>query len=311
MEADPLPVRLSATEVVVDGSRGPLPVASAYAVVVDESGLTLSGGEPVAAWQIPHSATSGVTMARRGAAIEVGAWVAGGHVRLTIPEHRLVGGSAEDLGALLGVTPSSREPAVTPPRPRQRRSGWLVVGLGALLVVIGAVIVIAAVSGGSTSSSAAVSPADHAATAARNLVVTDLPAGWGEDSPSTAPLAGLLGTGTSSQATTGEKAVTKKVITAYQSCMGITSTADRVFGAAGVTPALQLSSSPVGTISGSTYLEAGTSTQRYASVQSVRADLVQLRSPRFSTCFAEAIGRLSMNAGLPENATPALSLIHI
>ena len=298
-------VQLHATGVLVAGATGPLVRAESYELTVDASGVTLSGGEPVAAWQIPFTAMTNTTVHRSGDIVVMGAWVAGSYVTFSIPEAQLTGGSAQDLEVLV-ATAAGRAPLMLRKEPKSSRKKWW--GFGIVGVVILAIVVVSLVVTTRSQNTAKPTAAQRAATASRNLALSDLPASWGIDDPTTAPLAGLLETGSSTKPTPAEKAMQRAIVSAYQACMGVSNEKDRVFGAAGVTPPIQISSSPIGYLDGSTYLEVGTSTQRYVSSQSVQADLVQLRSEKFPQCFAEAIGRMSSASTTTQNPTPTLEV---
>ncbi len=293
--------RFAASGVTLEGGRGPLPAGGGYDLLVDAAGLSLSGGTPVAAWQIPHQAMAGTTLERRGRELVLGTWVSGSHLRLLLDPVRLEGGSPEELEGLLAGF-EGRTPRRVSGR---RRTGWLVAGLGAVLLAVALILVLVFSSGDPAPSATTISGAARTETQTRNLVVVDLPSGWSEDATSTAPLAGLMGITTSHSSTPSaeDKAATKAVVARYESCMGTTDSTDRVFGTAGVKPALQLPSAPFGQIGNGVFLEVGTTTQRYASEDQVRADLVQLRSKKFAPCFAAALGRLAAGHGMDTAVT--------
>jgi hypothetical protein len=257
---------------------------------LDESTLSFVGGEPPTAWQLPFSALAGSSVARRGTSIELAGWIAGSYGEFSIPVDGIEGGTAEELFERL-----ARGTGTEPVRRPRRRAVWLLVALSALGIAAALVIVLVGSSSSSSSSSASATAAGRSATESRGLVLGDLPPGWGIDNPSTAPLGGLLSNGGGSS-TKAEKAAYRTVVGEYQTCMGVTDAADRVFGRAGVTPLLQVSSKPIAALASNAYLEAGTVTQRYASPADVAKDLAQLRSPKFPGCFSEALGRLIMES---------------
>ena len=287
------PLRFAASGVTLEGGRSPLPEGGGYDLIIDEVGLSLSGGSPVAAWQIPHQAMGGSTLERRSLHLVLGTWVSGAHLRLVFDGARLQGGSAEELEALLAGF-DGRAPRGMGPK---RRLGRLVGGSGAVLLAIALVLTLVFASSGSTATPTTMSGAERAATEARNLIVVDLPSGWSTDSTNSAPLAGLMGINAgSSPPTADDKAASKAIVAKYEACMGTTDATDRVFGHGGVKPALQLPSSPIGLVAHGSFYEVGTTTQRYASSSQVSDDLAQLRSKKFPACFAAALGRLASGA---------------
>lgn len=160
----------------------------------------------------------------------------------------------------------------------------------------------------SSSSKHPLSPSERRATETKNLVLADLPPGWQRDDPSLAPLGGFLSSGSSGKQSASEKHASNVVVGEFQSCMGLTNAQDRTFGAAGVKPAYEVAGSPLGFSSTDQELEVGSATQRYASNANVAADLVQLRSPKFPSCFAEALGRLVEIGADPSLATADLAV---
>jgi len=290
---------LRAGGVSLEGFRGPLPAAVSLELRLDASAMTLSGGEPPVVWQVPATATQGLTVKRHADRLEVAGWIAGGYSVLTIP----FGGAASDpdemlrcLGAF-GARVGSR-------RGSRRRWLWLV-AVVLLATVLGVVLVSLATSSPSSSKHTLTS-AERQATEAKNLVLSDLPSGWQRDDPSSAPLGGFLSTGSSGKQTASEKHASDVVVSEFQSCMGLSNAQDRTFGAAGVKPAYEVAGSPLGLFTTDQELEVGSATQRYASNADVAADLVQLRSPKFPSCFAEALGRLVEIGADPSLATADL-----
>lgn len=288
-------------DVTLEGGRGPLPAGPGYHLIVDDAGMSLSGGVPVVAWQIPQQAMVGTTLERRGRELILGSWVSGSHLRLLFDPARIEGGTSEELEAkLAGI--DGRAPR---PLTGRRRTGLLVAGLGAVLLAVALVLVVVFSVGDPAPSPTTISGAARAATRARNIVVVDLPSGWSDDPAASAPLAGLMGVDTapSSQPTSSEKAATNAVVAQYESCVGTTDATDRVFGKAGVKPAVQIPSAPIGELTNGAFLEVGTTTQRYQLDQEVAADLVQFRSKNFAQCFAAALGRMAAGKGMETSVT--------
>jgi hypothetical protein len=241
-------------------------------------------------------------VAIRGDSIELTAWVSGTYLSLGIPAGGLEEGSADELDALLAAGTGREAAGVT--RTRAPTAAWLLIGLGVVVLAGGVALAIALSTG--TTSPATASAEDRAKAGSVNLVRGDVPEAWGQDSTATAPLAGLLGTAPASTPTAADKKAYRTVVAEYQSCMGETDAVDRVFGAAGVSPLAQIPSAPYGLVTSSSYVEAGTVTQIYATSGEVASDLTQIRSSRFPTCFGQAIGRFILTSTDPTEATAAV-----
>jgi len=282
---------ITARGVRVEGVGGPLREGEPLELRLDDESMTFHGGQPPAAWQIPYSALRGTSLRRRGDDLELSGWIAGSFGSITIPLGTLEGGTEEELAELLG-----RASGVITEHRRRSPVALGLLGVAAVLLVVAGLIALLGHSSSPTGSAAA-SSSSRAATAERNMVLHDLPSGWAVDSTATSPIGGLLSSGSSGAASASAKASFDAVAAAYESCVGVSHAADRIFGAAGVTPAQQLASSPLGSAGIDSFAEAGSVTQRYTSSADVRRDLAQIRSPRFADCFAEAIGRLMLGGG--------------
>jgi hypothetical protein len=285
--------------VTLEGFHGPLPVGSSFELRLDDAALTLSGGQPPVAWQVPASATEGLASRRRADRIELTGWIAGGYGMLTIP----LGVQQESAEAIMARLEGFGARVATT-RPPRRRWPWV---LGIVVVAgIAGLVTGLVVSSSSTSPAAKVTAEQRGETMAKNLVLSDLPSGWQRDDPSVAPLGGLLSVSSSGKESATEKHASSVVIGEFQSCMGLTNAQDRTFGAAGVQPIYQIGGAPLGLVSTNQELEVGSATQLYASDADVEADLTQLRSPKFPACFAEALGRLLEISVDPSMATASL-----
>jgi hypothetical protein len=179
------------------------------------------------------------------------------------------------------------------------------VALVIVLVAIVVGVIVAALIGTSKSTPKSSSPNAQASAlaASKNLRQSDVPSSWGQDSPTTSPLSGLLGTGAATKQTAQEKKIYDEVVSEFQQCMGESSAKDRIFGAAGVLPEAQRASVPYGTVIGSNLIEVGSVTQIYASTADVHADLVQMKSAKFSSCFAQTMGRFVVVGSDPTQVT--------
>ena len=294
-------VELHVHDVHLDGFHGPLPEDSSFELRLDATALTLSGGEPLVAWEVPATATQGLTARRLAEHVEVAGWIAGGYSVLSIPLEGATADAEEMLRCLeaFGASVGSR-------RVSRRRWPWM---LGVVLVaaLLGGTVGLI-LSSSSSSNKHQLAAAERHDTMTKNLVITDLPSSWQRDNPSLAPLGGFLTPGTSGKQSARQKHASALVVTEFQSCMGLTNASDRTFGAAGVKPAYEVGGSPLGLFSPSQELEVGSATQRYSSNADVAADLVQLRSPKFPSCFAEALGRLVEIGVDPSLATSDLTV---
>ena len=283
----------------LQGPAGPLPAGASVTLRATDGGLTLLGGDPPTAWQIPYAALREPRCRAHRESLEIAGWVAGSLLMVTFPA-TADGVTATEVDAHLAAASGRREPARSTARPRRpRRRRWIL--LAVAIVAIGSASWLLAASA-ITDHARRSAAADRAAAAAMNLRATDLPAGWSADHLSTSPLGGFLQTGGSGPQTPAQKRVSSIVISAYQHCIGIPDAKDRVFGAAGVTPPVEVGGLPYARTESTAVTEVGTVTQRYASPADVAADRVQISSPRFPTCFGEALGRLATAGGEPTKA---------
>ena len=300
---------MSDTETVVDlelaggrlrGAAGPLPAGASVTLRVNPSGITLLGGEPPTAWQIPFAAVSEPRCRAHRDELEVAGWVAGTLLMITFPVAAAEGIGAEGVDALLARSCGRLDESPSDRRPRRR---WVLLAI-AVVALAGAAAVMASqlVTDHARRSAAA----DRVAAAAMNLRGRDLPSGWAPDHLSTSPLGGFLQTGGSGTQTAAQKRVSAIVIAGYQHCMGISNARDRVFGAAGITPPVEVGGIPYAMVQSAAVTEVGTVTQRYASASDVAADRVQISSSAFPTCFAEALGRLATAGGDEAKARASL-----
>jgi hypothetical protein len=287
---------------------GSLPAGIDLAISIDASALTLTGGDPLAAWQIPLSTLLGARARQIGEYVEITGWVSGSHVLLTIPASSLEGGSPEELVAFF-EPPATAHGSDDASDEIRHRMTMMVVGAIIVVAVVIAVVIALVIqsSPGSTSSGATAS--DQSAAAAMNLHQSDVPSSWGGDSPTTSPLSGLLGTATPSKQTAQEKKVYNQIVSEFQHCMGETQQSDRMFGAAGVQPLTQVSSAPYGTVIGNNLIEVGSVTQIYATTADVHADLAQMKSAPFPKCFAQTMGRFTIASADPNQVTATAPVV--
>lgn len=299
--------RLSGAGARLDRPAGSLPAGVDLDFVLDDSSLTLSGGDPLAVWQIPRSALVAPRARLVGEYVELSAWVAGSRILVTIPVAGLNGCTGADVIAQFDdgdagmTTPVEREGREG--RGMTRRATWLVASAVGVVVLV-MILVVALVVGSSPSSTSSAAVAkDRALARSMNLRASDVPGSWGQDSPLTSPLSGLLGTGPSTKPTAESKKLYNEVVASFQACMGETNATDRMFGAAGVQPVVQVASDPYGTVVGNNLIEVGTVTQVYASTADVQADLAQMKKAVFSKCFSQAMAKFTVVGTDPTQAT--------
>jgi hypothetical protein len=281
------------------GPAGPLPAGAVVSVQISDVGLTLVGGDPRTAWQIPFAALHEPRCRAHRDEVELAGWVAGTLLMISFPAGAVVGASPEEIDRRLAIaTGRSVQGDAARPRPRRRRR-WLLLVVGVLALAGAGALLVAPLVRDHAHRSAV---ADRAAASAMNLRARDLPSGWAADQRSTSPLGGFLSTGGSGHETPAQKKVRSIVIAEYQRCMRIPDSRDRVFGAAGVTPPVEVGGLPFAMVQSTALTEIGTVTQRYASTADVAADQRQIASPRFPTCFAEALGRFATAGTDPAKA---------
>ena len=118
------------------GPAGPLATGAEVTLQIDGGGLSLLGGEPPTAWQIPFSTIRELRCRAHREVLEIAGWVAGTLVMITFPLGALGDITPEQLDARLAAATGRRD-AVTlssgPPRPRRFRWVLLVIGIVALL----------------------------------------------------------------------------------------------------------------------------------------------------------------------------------
>lgn len=303
-----------ALPLVLSGGRvaaavGPLPASAEVELRVDEAGISLVGGEPRTAWQIPFAALGEPRAQEAAGELLVVAWVAGGRLEASFPLGGLGDASADELDQLLARRSGRRQGAARPRRPRARVA-MLVVGvacLAAAALLIGLSLARDA-SARQDAAKARERAALRASAASKNLTAAQLPDDFSRLDPSAAALGGFLSTGEGSPDARA-RTVVRRAERAYQRCVRIPDAEDRVFGAAGVHPQVEVPGAPYGRAEGVGHMEVGTVTQRYASAAQVAADQRQIGSARFASCFAEAIGRIAAAGGDPARALDELPVV--
>jgi hypothetical protein len=237
----------------------------------DEAGLTQIGGDPVVAWQTPWLEIGALQLVRTSRAMALLA---------TIDAVRYCWrrGSLEDFEAWRAVV-LTHGGTVTRQRPR---AGVLAVVAMVLLASFGGAIA-AWFNRGSAKS------AELVGARAVNLTLADLPSSW-YVSPNPL-LANLVPPSSQVIVATPTTLAPKagsffdKVATTFQSCLGVSARADRVYGAAGQQPDFQVSSNVFATtdFGGA---EVASTTQYYATTTMVRRDRAEMSRTNFGSCLA-------------------------
>lgn len=241
-------------------------------IAIDDTHFTQWIGDPPTVWQTPLSEVRDLDV-RAGRTVTLRATIGGVRYRWRTrrgPEHAELVERVRALG--------------TVERPRRP---WVPLAASAAFVL--AVSSVAAVLAGSVSTSSR--PSLATTVGAVNVGLADLPAGWGPTPEGT--LLDILGNaGTTYPSRPGASPAPSGVLAAiydaagrsFQSCMGVSASADRMFGAAGQEPEVQVT----GTIYGTTTAggpEIGSLTQYYASTTMVDHDVAEYRRPAFGRCW--------------------------
>jgi hypothetical protein len=248
-------------------------------LALDDSHLTQWIGEPPTVWQTPLTEVRDLEV-RAGRSITLRATIGGVRYRWSArraPEHDTLIDQVRALGVV-----------------NRDKRAWQIVALTAAIVVLAA----------SAASFAATSihsnpPATSLASrvGAINVTKADLPTGWGASPDGT--LAILLGrpgasypSATTPVAPTGLNGqIWQAASTSFQSCMGVSASADRMFGAAGQQPKVQVTGSVYGTsVDGGP--EIGSLTQYYAQSAMVVHDVDEYNRPAFGRCWGQVSAQL-------------------
>jgi hypothetical protein len=163
-----------------------------------------------------------------------------------------------------------------------------------LLITIAVLVLAAIILPLTWSSGPTTTPAQQAASFARqlNLVRADLPTGWHADTSGVGPLAGFLTPNASSGPPSAQESQQAAgVASQFEQCLGITPSQDRVFGPATATPVAQVASAAF-LAPADAGNETGSMVSVYGSATSVTDDLFLAASQKYPNCFGSAIGTL-------------------
>jgi hypothetical protein len=264
---------------------------SPVALLADDAGLTQLAGIPPVAWQTPWSEISALELVRFAHSMALFATVAG--VRYCWRHRELA--DFEDLRAVVlahgGVV-----------RLQRRRVG---------VAAVAAAVLVASFAGGIVAwlyHSGAHAELNDAKSV--NLTLKDLPSGWYAANEAVlsylVPPANQVFTSTTTTTPTNDTSFTKAA-TLFQTCLGVTDRADRVYGRAGQLPDYQVSSKILETNSLGG-VELASTTQYYATATMVKKDTAEMSKPDFGKCFAVSSAALLLagfgaSAPSPSTAT--------
>jgi hypothetical protein len=159
------------------------------------------------------------------------------------------------------------------------------------LVIAAIVLPIAANHSGGSHAPAAVTFSDRDLARQLNLQQADLPSTWTIDHSADGPLSGFLApSGGTGAPTPQDQQLAAQVSAQFEQCMGITASADRIFGAAGSKPSAVASSPAFASPASAPDEEAASSVDVYKSSALVAADTAQIAKPQFPSCFGAALG---------------------
>lgn len=258
---------------------------SPVTLLADEWGVTQLAGIPDVAWQTPWSELSTIQLIRFPRAMALFATAAG--VRYCWRNANL-----DDFEEWREIVLAHGGDVAR----RRRRAGvW------ALIVVV----VLASFAGGIASflSGTGSNGAELSAARAVNLTLKDLPSGWSTVSNAATPLSDLFSPGgqvitstTGPTTTAGPTSLGGRVSHQFQSCLGVSAPADRVYGAAGQMPDYQVAS-PIFNATSFQGIEVASSAQYYATTTMVRRDLAEMSKSTFGSCFAGSSAALMAAVG--------------
>lgn len=264
-------------------------------MLFDDAGFTQLAGDPAVAWQTPWSEVAHLRLMRRRRGATMVAMVAGVvyQWRRVTPLSRT---QLEELRAVL-VRHGGLE------LPRSRRNAAVAVASLVILASFGGYFGSLFVGAGRSSTLSAL--------AAVNLSPRDVPGTWSaSSSSSTSELGTILPAPgqviTLNPSTTMPAQDTSFALAAshFQRCLGVASVDDRIYGLAGQSPSLQVSS-PVFSSSNFGGIQVESTAQYYDSLVNVASDVAEMSRPAFGRCFAES--NADMMIGRSSSATPDLT----
>ncbi len=241
---------------------------SPVTLLFDDDHLTQLAGEPAVAWQTPWTQISGLQLSQMGKKAALFATIGG--VRYVWRNDR-----PESLGQLRAEV-SGRGGEIK----RQPRR------LGAVAVAL--VVLVASFAGGMLlgSNQPTVPPE---LSNARSVLLTTKDLGSNFIVSARGVLSGIIPS--SSQVLTPTpitkpkpKSAWAKIVSSYESCLGITYATDRMYGGAGQSPDFQVSA-PIFSSTQFGGIEIGVTSQYYKTTEMVRKDTRSMQTKNFGACF--------------------------
>jgi hypothetical protein len=242
---------------------------SPVTLLFDEEGLTQLAGVYPVAWQTPWSEIFHPQLVRSGRSLALFATI--GDVRYAWRTTSL-----EDYEDLRGIVLAHGGEVSR----RRRRAGALLAA---------AVLLLASFAGGIAAWLSG-SSSELAQAQAVNLTLRDLPPGFSAAATSVLgfifPPANQVITSTPTTAAPVSSSWTR-AIAAFESCLGVTSAKDRVYGAAGQMPDYQVSS-PIFSSTNFGGIQLASTSQYYATTTMVERDVAEMSRADFGACFARS-----------------------
>lgn len=253
---------------------------SPVVLLTDETGLTQLAGIPAVAWQTPWSEVSNIELVRLHHQMALFATIGG--VRYCWRNREIT-----DFEQMRTVV-LERGGVVTQ---RRRRAG---------IFAVVVVVVIASFAGGIAAwfNRGSGGTQEIADAKAVNLSVKDLPEGWTKTSQTAlsflVPPSNQVFTSTTTTAPAKPNKGFDDAAHLFQTCIGVTSARDRVYGAAGEQPNYQVSS-PIFVTNSLDGVEVASTTQYYQTTNMVHKDTAEMSKTNFGTCFAESSASLILS----------------
>ncbi len=255
---------------------------SPVVLLADDATLTQLAGIPAVAWQTPWSEISNLELIRFSHQMALFATIGG--VRYCWRHRDLTDYDAVRALVLEHGGVVSR---------RRRRAG--------VLVVV-AIVVVASFAGGIVAWFNRGSHQVNEVADARsvNLTLNDLPSSWYTTSNAVlnylVPPAGKVFRFSNTTTTTApaQNSSFAKAATLFQTCLGITNRRDRIYGAAGQEPDVQVSS-PIFTTNTLGGVELASTTQYYRTRVMVDKDTHEMSMTNFGSCFVKSSASLILS----------------
>ena len=259
-------------------------------LLLDDAALTQLAGAPPVAWQTPWSELSEVELVRAAGRVGLAATVGG--VRYLWRRRGVEGFDA--LAAMV----EAHGGVVRRGRPRLA------------LAVVAAAVLVASVAAGAVAWLVRHGPDELASARGANLTLADLPPGWYANSEGVisyiVPPASKVYTSTTTTAPSARASANRVFAAAasvFQSCLGVSNHADRIYGAAGQQPDYQVSSAVFESNLGGGG-EIASVAQYYRTTTMVRRDTAEMSRAGFGRCFVDSQAALLLGEEGQSTAPP-------